>query len=50
MSKQQQLTLVIPLTHPSFIVFDDANLDIAVEGVLASKFRAAGQTCVCAVS
>lgn len=31
-----------------FIVFDDANLDQAVEGALACKFRNAGQTCVCA--
>jgi succinate-semialdehyde dehydrogenase/glutarate-semialdehyde dehydrogenase len=31
-----------------FIVFDDADLDLAVEGVLASKFRNSGQTCVCA--
>ena len=31
-----------------FIVFDDADLDIAVEGVIASKFRNGGQTCVCA--
>jgi succinate-semialdehyde dehydrogenase/glutarate-semialdehyde dehydrogenase len=31
-----------------FIVFEDADLDAAVEGVLASKFRNAGQTCVCA--
>jgi succinate-semialdehyde dehydrogenase / glutarate-semialdehyde dehydrogenase len=31
-----------------FIVFDDANLDQAVEGALAAKFRNAGQTCVCA--
>lgn len=31
-----------------FIVFDDADLDSAVEGALASKFRNAGQTCVCA--
>lgn len=31
-----------------FIVFDDADLDAAVEGVLASKYRNAGQTCVCA--
>ncbi|GLQ72149.1 NAD-dependent succinate-semialdehyde dehydrogenase [Vibrio penaeicida] len=30
-----------------FIVFDDADLDEAVEGALASKFRNAGQTCVC---
>jgi succinate-semialdehyde dehydrogenase/glutarate-semialdehyde dehydrogenase len=31
-----------------FIVFDDADLDAAVEGALASKFRNSGQTCVCA--
>jgi succinate-semialdehyde dehydrogenase/glutarate-semialdehyde dehydrogenase len=31
-----------------FIVFDDADLDRAVTGVMASKFRNAGQTCVCA--
>jgi succinate-semialdehyde dehydrogenase / glutarate-semialdehyde dehydrogenase len=31
-----------------FIVFADANIDRAVEGALASKFRNAGQTCVCA--
>jgi len=31
-----------------FIVFDDANLDAAVEGALASKYRNTGQTCVCA--
>lgn len=30
-----------------FIVFDDADIDAAVEGVIASKFRNAGQTCVC---
>jgi succinate-semialdehyde dehydrogenase/glutarate-semialdehyde dehydrogenase len=30
------------------IVFDDADLDLAVKGALASKFRNAGQTCVCA--
>ncbi len=31
-----------------FIVFDDADLDRAVEGAIASKFRNMGQTCVCA--
>ncbi|WP_342249148.1 NADP-dependent succinate-semialdehyde dehydrogenase [Sphingomonas sp. OTU376] len=31
-----------------FIVFDDADLDAAVQGALASKYRNAGQTCVCA--
>ena len=31
-----------------FIVFDDADLDAAAEGLMASKFRNAGQTCVCA--
>ena len=31
-----------------FIVFDDADLDAAVEGAMASKYRNTGQTCVCA--
>lgn len=31
-----------------FIVFDDADLDAAVQGLMAAKFRNAGQTCVCA--
>src|SRR3546814_12089277 len=31
-----------------FIVFDDADLDAAVAGAIQSKFRNAGQTCVCA--
>ena len=31
-----------------FIVFDDADLDAAVEGAIAAKYRNAGQTCVCA--
>lgn len=31
-----------------FIVFDDADIDEAVEGAMASKYRNAGQTCVCA--
>jgi succinate-semialdehyde dehydrogenase/glutarate-semialdehyde dehydrogenase len=31
-----------------FIVFDDADVDAAVEGAIASKYRNTGQTCVCA--
>lgn len=31
-----------------FIVFDDADLDAAINGVMASKYRNSGQTCVCA--
>ncbi|RWX72140.1 NAD-dependent succinate-semialdehyde dehydrogenase [Mesorhizobium sp. M2A.F.Ca.ET.039.01.1.1] len=31
-----------------FIVFDDADLDLAIEGAIVSKFRNGGQTCVCA--
>jgi len=31
-----------------FIVFDDADVDVAVAGVMTSKFRNGGQTCVCA--
>jgi succinate-semialdehyde dehydrogenase/glutarate-semialdehyde dehydrogenase len=31
-----------------FIVFDDADIDAAVDGAMASKYRNAGQTCVCA--
>ncbi len=34
--------------HAPFIVFDDADLDEAVEGAVASKYRNSGQTCVCA--
>jgi succinate-semialdehyde dehydrogenase/glutarate-semialdehyde dehydrogenase len=33
--------------HAPFIIMDDADLDKAVEGVIASKFRNAGQTCIC---
>jgi succinate-semialdehyde dehydrogenase/glutarate-semialdehyde dehydrogenase len=33
--------------HAPFIVFDDADIDAAVEGALLSKYRNAGQTCVC---
>nr|WP_106496531.1 NAD-dependent succinate-semialdehyde dehydrogenase [Lentibacillus sp. Marseille-P4043] len=34
--------------HAPLIVLDDANVDLAVKGVIASKFRNAGQTCICA--
>ncbi|HEX6971337.1 MAG TPA: NAD-dependent succinate-semialdehyde dehydrogenase, partial [Limnochordia bacterium] len=34
--------------HAPFIIFADADLDQAVQGVIASKFRNAGQTCICA--
>jgi succinate-semialdehyde dehydrogenase/glutarate-semialdehyde dehydrogenase len=34
--------------HAPYLIFDDADLDAAVEGLVASKFRNAGQTCVCA--
>ncbi|SDQ20478.1 NAD-dependent succinate-semialdehyde dehydrogenase [Virgibacillus salinus] len=34
--------------HAPLIVLDDANVDLAVKGVMASKFRNAGQTCICA--
>ena len=33
--------------HAPFIVFEDADLDAAVEGAIQSKYRNAGQTCVC---
>src|SRR5699024_8941068 len=32
--------------HAPYIIFEDADLDLAVEGVLATKFRNAGQTCI----
>src|SRR3546814_6521537 len=31
-----------------FLVFDDADVDAAIDGAMASKFRNTGQTCVCA--
>jgi succinate-semialdehyde dehydrogenase/glutarate-semialdehyde dehydrogenase len=34
--------------HAPYVIFDDADLDDAVDGLIASKFRNAGQTCVCA--
>jgi succinate-semialdehyde dehydrogenase / glutarate-semialdehyde dehydrogenase len=34
--------------HAPFIVFDDADIDLAVEGAIKSKFTSAGQQCICA--
>jgi succinate-semialdehyde dehydrogenase/glutarate-semialdehyde dehydrogenase len=34
--------------HAPYVIFDDADLEPAVDGLIASKFRNAGQTCVCA--
>lgn len=34
--------------HAPFVVFEDADIDAAVEGAIVSKYRNAGQTCVCA--
>jgi len=42
----QKISLELGGNAP-FIVFDDADLDKAVEGAMASKFRNTGQTCVC---
>ncbi|WP_331346850.1 NAD-dependent succinate-semialdehyde dehydrogenase [Cellvibrio sp. UBA7661] len=43
----KRITLELGGNAP-FIVFEDADLDVAVAGAMASKFRNAGQTCVCA--
>ena len=43
----KKITLELGGNAP-FIVFDDANIDAAVQGAMASKFRNTGQTCVCA--
>lgn len=43
----KRITLELGGNAP-FIVFDDANIDEAVEGLIISKFRNSGQTCVCA--
>lgn len=43
----KKITLELGGNAP-FIVFDDADLDAAVNGAIASKFRNSGQTCVCA--
>lgn len=43
----KKITLELGGNAP-FIVFDDANIDDAVEGAVLSKFRNTGQTCVCA--
>lgn len=47
-SSETMLNLSLELGgHAPIIVLDDADLELAVEGVMASKFRNAGQTCVC---
>lgn len=43
----QRVTMELGGNAP-FIVFDDVDIDDAVEGIIASKFRNSGQTCVCA--
>jgi succinate-semialdehyde dehydrogenase/glutarate-semialdehyde dehydrogenase len=43
----KQLSLELGGNAP-FIVFDDADIEMAVKGAIASKYRNAGQTCVCA--
>ena len=34
--------------HAPFIVFEDADIDLAIEGAISSKFSSTGQQCVCA--
>lgn len=47
-SSETMLNLSLELGgHAPIIVLDDADIDSAVKGVMASKFRNAGQTCVC---
>ncbi len=46
-STMKKLSLELGGNAP-FIVFDDADLDAAVQGAIASKYRNTGQTCVCA--
>jgi succinate-semialdehyde dehydrogenase/glutarate-semialdehyde dehydrogenase len=49
LSSQKLLRLSMELGgNAPFIVFEDADIDAAVEGAIVSKFRNAGQTCVCA--
>ncbi|CAG8470983.1 6461_t:CDS:2 [Paraglomus occultum] len=46
-STLKKVTLELGGNAP-FIVFDDADIDAAVDGAIQSKFRASGQTCICA--
>ena len=46
-STMKKVTMELGGNAP-FIVFDDGDLEAAVEGLIASKFRGSGQTCVCA--